>query len=129
MPAPKTILVFGNPFFAPDAVCLLILPALRKQFPRIRFIETDAVEEFHEHGPDLVILDAVMGLERVTLLDDSVEFEAPKRTTMHDFDLAHALQLLKKLKKIRSAKIIGVPLGYDEKKAFNEVEILLEHWP
>ena len=84
---PPQILVFGNPFYEPDAVCLKILPGLRKQFPKTEFIEVDAVEEFHEHGPDLVILDAVKGIEQVNLLDDSVEFEAPKRTTMHDFDL------------------------------------------
>lgn len=126
---PARILVFGNPFFAPDAVCLHILPALRKRFSQIDFLEVDAVEEFHEHGPDLVILDAVEGLSRVTLLDDTAEFELPKRTTMHDFDLAHALAILKKLKKIRHVKIIGVPLGYNEKKALDETVFLLSNWP
>lgn len=66
--------------------------------------------------------------DRVVLLDwpDSVAaLETGKIYSMHDFDLAVTLKLLKKLKLLDSVRIIAVPMGYDGEKAMEEVSAFI----
>lgn len=105
------IYVFGNPLVKEDSVPLGLLPDLKKLFPKVTFIITDPNENFPpKNEKDLVILDTVKGIKKPTLfnLDD---FEKTKNTPVspHDYDLLFHLLLLKKLKKIDSIKIIGIP--------------------
>ncbi len=125
------ILVFGNPLVEKDAICLKILPLLKKRFPKIDFLEFDAVEDLEKEGSDLVILDAVDGIGQVKLFLDLKEFELvqTKRVSMHDFDLGQSLKLLDAMGLLNSVKIIGVPVDYSEKKAFVEVSGLLGQKP
>jgi len=116
------ILVFGNPLIEEDSLPLRILPALRKQFPEIEFKEFDPSEELHEEGRNLIILDAVQGIEKVIIISDTKQLntDAP-RYSLHDFDLGITLKLLKKMDLIDSVKIIGVPMEMKEEEAVKEV--------
>src|SRR3989344_1178680 len=116
------ILVFGNPLIEEDSLPLRILSALRKQFPEIEFKEFDPSEELHEEGRNLIILDAVQGIEKVIIISDTKQLntDAP-RYSLHDFDLGITLKLLKKMDLIDSVKIIGVPMEMKEEEAVKEV--------
>ena len=120
------ILVFGNPLIEEDSLPFRILPGLRKSFPEIEFKEYDPAEELHEEGRDLVILDAVQGIEKVIIITDTKQLntDAP-RYSLHDFDLGITLKLLKKMDLIDSVKIIGVPMKISEEVAFSGVSAVI----
>ncbi|MBS3061699.1 MAG: hypothetical protein J4215_03900 [Candidatus Diapherotrites archaeon] len=120
------ILVFGNPLVAEDSIALKILPLLRKRFPTIAFVEFDAVEDLEKEGSDLTILDAVEGIEKVSVLTDIDSFENTKRFSMHDFDLGQSLKLLKAMGLLKTVNIIGIPMTYPAKKAFSEIVPVIE---
>jgi len=100
------VLVFGNPFLENDSLPLKLLPKLRKTFPSIEFKEIDPTEDLDKQGRDLVILDTVEGIDNVIELNSIEQLYANKVYTMHDFDLAYNLKLLKKIGKIDSVRII-----------------------
>ena len=121
------ILVFGNPLIEEDSLPLRILPRLRKEFPEIEFKEFDPSEELHEEGRNLIILDAVQGIEKVILISDTKQLNTDNpRYSLHDFDLGITLKLLKKMDLIDSVQIIGVPMKMSEKKALEEVSAAIK---
>ncbi len=115
------ILVFGNPFLEEDSLPLRILPRLRKEFPKIEFIEIDPSEGLEKFGKNLIILDSVLGIEKVEVINSIEQLETTKVCSMHDFDLGYNLKILKKLGMLESVKIIGVPGELDEQKCFEGV--------
>ncbi|MFH1585190.1 MAG: hypothetical protein ABIB79_00300 [archaeon] len=116
----KKILVFGNPLMEEDNLALKILPKLRLLFPHIEFKEFDAGESFNGEGKHLTILDVVDGIDKVQVLDQVDDLQIPERFTMHDFDLAYNLRLLKFLDKIETIMVIGLPMHMDEDDVLNE---------
>lgn len=107
----KKIYVFGNPLVKEDSLPLQILPYLKKSFPQIKFEVVDPNENFPpENEKDLVILDTIAGIKspKIFSLSDLQELKKTPNSP-HDYDLGMHLLLLKKLKKIETVKIIGVP--------------------
>jgi Ni,Fe-hydrogenase maturation factor len=123
----KKILVFGNPLVREDSLPLQLLPLLHKEFPSIEFKEFDSAEELERESPVVWIIDSVKGIKKVELIEDLERIELQPRTpfSLHDFDLAHSLKLLKKLGLLKEAKIFGVPVSYPKKKAFAELKKLI----
>jgi Ni,Fe-hydrogenase maturation factor len=119
------ILVFGNLLVKKDSLPSRILPKLRKEFNEIEFKEIDATEELQAEGRDLVILDAVEGIDEVRVIEDIDQIKQSKVYSLHDFDLGYNLKLLKKMKLIDSVKIIGVPMRISEKDAINQIQFIL----
>lgn len=111
----KKIYVFGNPLVEIDFIPLKIVEKLKDEFPDLVFEAVDPNENFPPDGEkDLTILDTVMGIKEPTLLDLN-DFDRPggrKKTPIspHDYDLLLHLLLLRKMRKIRNVKIIGVPI-------------------
>ena len=120
------VLVFGNPLLENDSLPLELLPELRDKFPNIEFKEIDPTEDLEKQGRHLVILDSVEGIDEVIILDSIEQLHANKIYSMHDFDLAYNLKLLKKIGKVDSVKIIGVPMGGDREKILNGIKELIE---
>lgn len=105
------IYVFGNPLVKKDALLVKLLPELKKTFPRIEFILTDPSDNFPPDGEkELVILDTVIGIKKLTILNLS-DLQKITKTPIspHDYDLLFHLLLLKKTKRLNSVKILGVP--------------------
>ncbi len=115
-------LVFGNPLVKEDSIALQVAQKLRGKF---EFRIIDAAEDMEQEGKNLVILDAAEGIEKVTLLDGIGMLETGKIYSMHDFDIALMLKLLKKIGKMESVKIIAIPKNYGLEKAADEAETLL----
>lgn len=119
-----TIFVFGNPDLDFDSLPLKILPRLRERFSDIQFITVDPNEEW-DMPEDVVVIDTVVGIEKVMMLDGLEKFVAAPRVTMHDFDALAQLRYLQKLGKIKKVTVIGIPPTISESKAFEEVSAML----
>jgi len=118
------IFVFGNPDVQEDALPLKILPRLRERFSHIQFRTVDPNEEW-DAPEEMVVIDTVMGIEKVMVLDGLDKFVAAPRVTMHDFDALAQLRYLQKLGKIKKVTVIGVPSALSEDEAFEAVSAML----
>jgi Ni,Fe-hydrogenase maturation factor len=121
----KKILVFGNPLVRKDSLPPSLISDLQKMFPKIEFKEFDAVEDLQKEGRNLYILDAVEGIKRVELITNIDIFEVNKIFSVHDFDLAYTLKLLKNANMIDRVAIIGVPIGMSKEEALEQIKELL----
>lgn len=122
------MLVFGNPLVDADSIALRILPSLRRKFPEVEFKEFDAAENLEQEGRDLLILDSAVGIRKPVLLDGLGSIDSlsgGKAYSMHDFDLALTLKLLKKMGSIDSVRIIAVPSSMGARSALPAVCRLL----
>lgn len=120
------IYVFGNPLIKEDSLPFQYINRLKQEFPKIIFKMVDPNENFPpKNEKDLVILDTVKGVKTITLINLN-DLEEIKTTPIspHDYDLLFHLQLLKKLGKINSARIIGVP--QNKTILFDEVSKLIK---
>jgi Ni,Fe-hydrogenase maturation factor len=115
------VLVFGNILVDEDSLAVKLIPKLVKKFRQVEFKEYDSAENLESEGRNLVILDVAKGITKVTIVDALDMLEVTHPYSMHDFDLSVTLKILKKISAIDSVKIIAIPVGYDEKKAFDEV--------
>ncbi len=120
------IWLFGNPDLPVDALPIKLLPKLKAAFPAVQFSVQDPLDEW-EIPPSLTIIDTVQGLEHVQVFDSLDAFQQDRRVTMHDFDLGMQLQFLKKLGKLPSLRIIGVPPTLSEDEAFTQITAVLRH--
>ena len=120
-------LVFGNSLVKKDNLALKLLPKLKKEFPKIEFKELDPTENLEEEieNKKLFILDVAEGIDEVKLIKDIEKLELIKSCSMHDFDLAYNLKLLKKIGKLKEVEIIGVPMEAREEEALREVKEVL----
>jgi len=122
----KVIHVFGNPLVEKDSLPLKLLPKLRKEFPEIEFKEFDSVEDLQAEGRNLLIIDTVQGIKKVQLISDINSIVTGKIYSLHDFDLAQSLKILKKIDMIDDVKIFGVPMNIREQEAFNQLKKLIK---
>jgi len=116
----KRIYIFGNPLVKEDSLPLKLIDNLRKEFPSLEFKEFDTVEDL-ELEKELNIIDTVKGIKKVEIIENIDKIIVDKIYSLHDFDLGYNLKLLKKMKMIDKVRIFGVPLGLDEKKAFDQL--------
>lgn len=112
------IYVSGNPLVKKDSVPLKLMKRLQEKFPDIEFQELEPTDNIPEEKT-LHIIDTVIGIDDVQVITDIDKIVTGKVYSLHDFDLGFNLKLLKKAKRIRSVKIIGMPAQMKEEKAFS----------
>ena|SRR3989344_8015463 len=105
------IYVFGNKLIPEDSQVVTIIPSLEKKFPHISFIHADPTGNWWRGDRNFTIIDTVLGINSVTIFTSLEKIEATKSITVHDYDLYMDIQLMKKLKKIDTFTIIGVPVS------------------
>lgn len=120
-----TIFVFGNKDLKEDSLPVRILPKLKREFPDICFLHIDPSEEI-ERQKHLYIIDTVQGVKRVSIFRDPAIMKKSSGVTVHDFDLAMMLILLKKLGKLPPLSIIGIPPHLKEETAFRQVKTKIQ---
>ncbi len=110
-----------------DSLPLRLVPGLARMFPHIEFIEFDPNDDMEKEGRNLNIIDTVQGIDKVTLLTekDIDRLEAQRIWSMHDFDLAHSLKLLKKLHAIDTVRIFGVPMSMRKEEALLQLSAMI----
>lgn len=120
------IYICGNPLVEGDNLPLRILPKLRAEFPNIEFVEYDSIEDLHNQK-NLIILDTVEGIDKITIITDIDDIAQHKLCSMHDFDLGTMLKLMKKVGVIKEIKIIGVPQTIEKHHAFEEIKNIISN--
>ena len=145
------ILIFGNHLVKQDNLPLRILPQLKQKFQKnttksttsreatcrellvpsanIEFKYLDSTENLQQEtdqNGNLTILDTAINISEIKILtlqtqDDFKKLQLPKSLTMHDFDLAYNLRLLKKVKLINEVKIICLPMNMKEEEAIEKI--------
>src|SRR3990167_195549 len=103
------VYVFGNPVVPEDSQAVKFLPYLKTKFPKINFVHADPTGNWWEGDKNLIIIDTVAGIDKVTEFASLEKIQATQSLTVHDYDLYMDLKLMKKLGKIESFKIIGIP--------------------
>ena len=121
------IYVIGNPLLEKDSIAVRAAKRLRKEkeLHEIEFIETDSLSEMEGIEKVPVAMDAAKGIKKVELLEGTGKIETQDVYSMHDMDLGFELKLLKKLGKIKGARIIAIPQDYGLEKAVEEVRKIL----
>lgn len=106
----KIVYLLGNPLLKSDSIPIKLLPQLKKFCPDVSFQVFDPTEELQfDTKQNLTVIDAVIGIDKVTQFHDLDSFSFPPRVTVHDFDLLINLKILQKLKRVKDITIIGVP--------------------
>lgn len=119
------ILVFGNKLLRNDRLPSTMIDELQKEFPDIEFQEFDTVEDLHKEGKSLYILDTVEGIEHVITITEIDQLITDKIYSVHDFDLAHNLKLLKKVEMIEKVMIFGIPMAMKKGRALKELKKII----
>ena len=117
----KKILIFGNPLVTKDSLPLKLIDDLRNEFPHVEFKEFDSIEEIQNEGEPLYILDSVEKIKKVMIISDLDQLATNKIYSVHDFDLATILKILKKLNMIQKIIIIGVPIKIPINQALQQI--------
>jgi Ni,Fe-hydrogenase maturation factor len=120
------ILVFGNVLLKNDSIPLRLVPKLRESFPKIEFKEFDPNDDLEKEGKTLNIIDSVEGIKKVVLINEIDSLQTQRVFSMHDFDLAHSLKLLKKTGYVDSVNIFGVPMEISEEEALIQLKALIK---
>jgi hypothetical protein len=119
------VYLVGNPLVNKDSLPILIKPCLQKTFPRVLFEEIDPIENFvPEEGS--IIIDTVIGLRFPTWFDSIDAFVTKSSVNVHDYDLGFHLALLKKMNKLNSIRILGIPPGCRVSDITDELAALLD---
>jgi Ni,Fe-hydrogenase maturation factor len=127
------ILVFGNSLTEQDNGPLKILSKLKKFYPNIVFHHVDPTENLLNHldeNKNLTIIDTVINTKDIQIIklqtqEDFKKLILPKSLSMHDFDLAYNLRLLKKINQINKVKIICIPMNYPEQEVLRQLKNLI----
>ena len=124
----KTIYIFGNPLLEFDNMPIKLAPELKKRFPSINFIIQDPNENIKPSiNGELIIIDTVMGIDKVIIINDIGVLETEKIYSMHDFDLAFNLKLLKKIGKLNKVTIFGVPPRLNKRTVLEQLSKLINN--
>ena len=115
------VYLLGNPLVEEDSLPLKLLPKLKKEFKEIHFIELDPTENLPEEK-HFIVIDTIINAKDIMVIRDIGKLEPAPNYSLHDFDLAFNLKLMKKLGKIKDVTIIGLPPGMDEKKAIERLK-------
>lgn len=122
----KTIYILGNELLETDTIPIKIVPELQKLFPSVQFTHIDPTEEFPETAEkNLLLIDTVIGIQKPERFEGLDVWQRSPRVSVHDFDLPVELGLMKKLGKIESVTIIGVPQTGDLKRITDLVSAIL----
>lgn len=119
------VFVFGNPLVEKDSLALRVAERLRGKIKGVEFEVLESLDDAKEKG-NLYIMDVAVGIEKVQLIEDLHKLQTAQPVSLHDFDLALELKLLKKLGRIGKARIIAIPAGYSLEKAAEEAKMLLQ---
>jgi Ni,Fe-hydrogenase maturation factor len=120
------ILVFGNILLKNDKLPVTMIEELQKEFADIEFQEFDTVEDLHKEGTTLYILDTVEGIEHVVTITEIDQLITNKIYSVHDFDLAYNLKLLKKANMIENVMIFGIPMAMKKDQALKELKKIIK---
>ncbi|KHO45386.1 MAG: hypothetical protein QS98_C0011G0081 [archaeon GW2011_AR3] len=120
----KYVLCFGNPYVKDDS--LAQQTAKRLKLDGIEMVSCNSPEEIMFYmDKDFAILDVATGIKEAQVISDLAQLESSKMVSLHDFDLAFFLKLLKKLNTKSKVRLIAVPAKYPMDKLEKRLKLEL----
>ena len=113
------IYCFGNEFVEEDSLAKRIVDEL--EIGDVEFVKCDNPDNILDEEETIVILDVVKDIDEVILIDDVEQLETDNIYSLHDFDLAYFLKLMKRTGDINELKIIGIPMEGEIEEIKNEI--------
>ncbi len=126
MPQKKTVFVLGNPLVKEDSIAISAAKLLEKKFSGIFFQEIDSIDSIKKFPKNIVLMDAVAGVEKVCVISDLKRICGNDVFSLHDLDAGFQLKLFKKMGKIGEVKIIAIPQKMELGNAVESVSWLLK---
>jgi len=120
------LLLFGNPALPSDNLAIKVGKGLEKDGHTILHLE-NPLGLLELDLNDYVILDVAYGIEKVILIDDVDKLVLGRLCSLHDFDMAYFLKLLRRLGKLKKVRILAIPQGMTVTKALPAVRSLLHN--
>jgi hypothetical protein len=123
----KTALFFGSEHVPGDSIALDIFNELKGKVGGVAMARCSSPMEilYYLGKNELYIVDAVRGLNDVSLFKNLKEFRKTESATAHDLDLGTFLQVLGETDKLKKIRIIGIPPDYGKRRAASKVKKLL----
>lgn len=104
------VYVFGNRDEKSDRAALEAANYLKNTIAGVEF-RTAAPNEDLPFSGDVIIMDGIMGIEKIKVIKDIKKIVLPPRNSVHDFDLGFQLKYLKKIGRLGKVTIIGLPMN------------------
>ncbi|MBR9703335.1 hypothetical protein GOV10_04820 [Candidatus Woesearchaeota archaeon] len=128
------IYVLGNPAYEPDSLALKVGERLAKKGKEVIPLETpfdllNMLEENPELFKDAIILDVATGIQEPKLFRDLNKLRTIRLGSLHDFDMAFFMKLLKAVDKLDDPHILAIPIDMDLEAAVKATQTLLENAP
>ena len=115
------ILCFGSEMIKEDKLALEIADELGVE--TVKCTHADDVLKFRDEK-EITILDVAKGIDEVKVIDDLNKLKNKNIISLHDFDLAEMLKIMKEVYNTK-VKIIAIPYGVQKEKAIKEVKKIL----
>ncbi len=104
------LLLFGNPAIPSDSLAIKVGKALEKEGYETLHLE-DPLGLLDLDLSEYLILDVALGLSEPRIVDDPDKLLLGRLCSLHDFDMAYFLKLLKATGKIEKVRILALPEG------------------
>lgn len=108
------IYCFGNEFVEGDTLAKELAETIK--LDGVEFIKANSPELLFEEVGDIYILDVIKGICDVQVITDINQLKAQTLYSLHDFDIAYFLKLLKTTGAIKKVTIFGLPMQGDTKQ-------------
>jgi hypothetical protein len=118
------LLVFGNLAIPSDNLALKVGDELKKDGQDVSHLD-DPLGLLKIDFTNAVILDVAEGVQEPLLITDVDRLVIGRLCSLHDFDMAFFLKLMKRLGKVAQVRIIALPQQMDVARAADAVRGLL----
>ncbi len=113
------IYCFGNEFIEGDTLAKELVDDI--QIAGVQFIRANAPEVLFEEVGKIFILDVVKGIDKLMIINDIDQLKAQTLYSLHDFDLAYFLKIMKTTGAITDVTIFGLPMQGDKEQLRKEL--------
>ncbi len=115
------LLLFGNPAIPSDSLAVKVGKELEKEGYETLHLE-DPLGLLDLDLSEYLILDVARGLDEPRIVDDPDKLLLGRLCSLHDFDMAYFLKLLKATGRIEKVRIIALPEGLEVEDAVRRVK-------
>lgn len=103
----KLVFVFGNEFLEEDNFAFKVGKKMENKFNMVYCKSPDEILECNNKS--IVILDVIKNINKPVIIKDISRLNTRKIISLHDFDVAFFLNLMKKMGIKKNIKIVGIP--------------------
>jgi Ni,Fe-hydrogenase maturation factor len=125
----KVVLYFGNELIPSDRLAIDVVKNLEEEMKETEFFHCKSPEDLtkFESVKNLFLLDVSPNVSNVQLITDLNLLKERKMLSLHDFDLNFFFQMMLKLGKIKSIKIILIPRNGNIEEITKKVKNILSN--